>query len=98
VKTVATQGDGIDELVEKIDHAFQFFRNSEARTLKRKEAEQQRLMKLLEERLITAAVQQAFPNGELSKIVTEIAERRQDPYSVVEKIIGNLRFQRLKNS
>ena len=55
-------------------------------------------MKLLEERLITEAVQQVFPNGELSKIVTEIAERRKDPYSVVEQIIGNLRFQRLNNS
>lgn len=98
VKTVATQGEGIDELVESIDRCYQYFRNSESRAQKRKDAEQQRLMKLLEERLMTAAVQQVFPNGELSKIVTEIAERRQDPYSVVEKIIGSLRFQRLNNS
>jgi LAO/AO transport system kinase len=98
VKTVATQGDGIDELVEAIEKCYQYFRNSEIRIHKRKQAEEQRFMKLLEERLITAAVQQVFPNGELGKIVTEIAERRQDPYSVVEKIIGTLKFQRLKNS
>ena len=55
-------------------------------------------MTLLEERLITMAVQQVFPDGELGKLVTEIAERRQDPYSVVEQIIGNLRFQRLNIS
>jgi hypothetical protein len=54
-------------------------------------------MKLLEERLITAALQQVFPNGELNKIVAEIVERRQDPYSVVEKIIGTLKFQRLNS-
>jgi LAO/AO transport system kinase len=98
VKTVATQGEGVNELVESIDRCYQFFKNSEARTQKRKEAEEQRLMKLLEERLITKAVQQVFPDGELSKLVTEIAERRQDPYSVVEKILGTLRFQRLTDS
>ena len=98
VRTVATQGEGVDELVQAIDRCYEYFRNSETRSQKRKEAEQQKLMKLLEERLITAAVQQVFPNGELGKIVTEIAERRQDPYSVVEQIIGNLRFQRLKTS
>jgi LAO/AO transport system kinase len=98
VKTVATKGDGIDELVESINRCYQFFKNSEVRIQKRKEAEEQRLMKLLEERLIKTALQQVFPDGELSKLVSEIAERRQDPYSVVEKIIGTLRFQRLSNS
>lgn len=98
VRTVATQGDGINELVEAIGRCYEYFRNSELRVQKRREAEEQRLMKLLEERLITAAVQQVFPNGELSKIVTEIAERRQDPYSVVEKIIATLKFQRLNLS
>src|SRR5262249_8745411 len=98
VKTDATQRAGIDDLDAPIAQAYEYFRNSEAREQKRKEAEQQRLMKLLEERLITIAVQQVFPNGELSRIVTEIAERRKDPYSVVEQIIGNLRFQRLNIS
>jgi LAO/AO transport system kinase len=98
VKTVATQGDGIDELVESVGRCHEFFRNSETRIQKRKEAEQEKLMKLLEERLIAAAIQQVFPNGELGKLVTEIAERRQDPYSVVEKIIATLRFQRLDHS
>jgi LAO/AO transport system kinase len=98
VRTVATHGDGIDELVESIERSHQFFRNSEVRVQKRHEAEQQKLMKLLEERLMTAAVQQVFPNGELNRLVTEIAERRQDPYSVVEQIIGTLRFQRLKST
>src|SRR6516162_2318193 len=76
VKTVATQGEGIDDLVSAIARSYEYFRNSEARAQKRKEAEQQRLMKLLEERLIKTAVEQVFSNGELGKIVTEIAERR----------------------
>ena len=98
VKTVATRGDGIDELVESIDRCYEFFKNSEGRTQKRREAEREKLMRLLEERLMAAAVQQVFPNGELGNLVTEITERRQDPYSVVEKIIGALRFQGLSDS
>src|SRR5689334_22218881 len=54
VRTVATQGEGIDELVQSIGRCYQYFRNSESRAQKRKDAEQQRLMKLLEERLIMA--------------------------------------------
>ena len=98
VKTIATRGEGIDTLVETIDQCYSFFRNSEARGRKKQDAERQRLMTLLEERLITMAVEQVFPDGELGKLVIEIAERRQDPYSVVEQIIGNLRFQRLNIS
>ena len=97
IKTVATQGEGIDDLVEAIGRCYEYFRKSDLRIQKRKEAEEQRFMKLLEERLITAALQQVFPNGELNKIVAEIVERRQDPYSVVEKIIGTLKFQRLNS-
>ncbi len=98
VKTIATQGEGIDELVETIERCYSFFRHSDARVRKRQDAERQRLMTLLEERLIAIAVQQVFPDGELGELVREIAERRQDPYSVVEQIIGNLRFQRLNIS
>jgi hypothetical protein len=50
-------------------------------------------MTLLEERLIKAAVQQVFPDGEIDRIVDEIAARRQDPYSVVDDVIRNTRFK-----
>ena len=98
VKTTATQGEGIDELLETIDRCRSFFQNSVLRAQKKQEAERQRLIALLEERLVTTAVQQVFPNGELNKVVAEIAERRKDPYSVVEQIVRNSRFQKLSHS
>src|SRR5438105_1294341 len=39
VRTVATQGEGVDELVQAIDRCHEYFRNSETRAQKRKEAE-----------------------------------------------------------
>ena len=92
VKTVATTGSGVAELVEKIDACRQYFEKSDLRLQKRREAAKQRLMTHLEERLVAAAVQQALSNGDLERIASEIAERRQDPYSVVEKIVGAAKF------
>ena len=98
VKTTATKGEGVAELLEAIDRYYVFFRNSISRSRKKQEAERQRLVNLLEERLVNTVVEQIFPDGELNDLVSAIAERRQDPYSVVEQIIRNLRFQRLNIS
>ena len=94
VKTIATQGEGIDELVESIDQCRQSFETSALRAEKKRAAARQRLLTLLEERLVNTAVQEVFPDGELNKVVEQIAERKQDPYSIVEKIITSCRFQR----
>src|SRR5437870_8270562 len=72
VKTTATKGDGIDELMETIDRCRSFFQNSAARVQKQQEAERQRLIALLEERLVTTAVQQVFANGERKKVGAQI--------------------------
>jgi len=98
VKTTATKGEGVAELLEAIDRYYVFFRNSISRSRKKQEAERQRLINLLEERLVNTAVEQIFPDEELNDFVNAIAERRQDPYSVVEQIIRSLRFQRLNIS
>jgi LAO/AO transport system kinase len=93
VKTVATDGTGIPELIETIQQYHSVFQHSATRVEKRRAAARQRLMNLLEERLVKTAVQQVFPNGEINKIVEAIADRQQDPYSVVDEVIRNLRFK-----
>ena len=98
VKTTATKGEGVAELRQTIERYYVFFHNSLSRARKKQEAERQRLITLLEERLVNTAVEQIFPDKELNNLITAIAERRQDPYSVVEEIIRNLRFQRLNIS
>ncbi len=98
VRTVATQGEGIDELLETVDRSYLYFQNSPARTQRKQEAERQRIITLLEERLVNTAVEQVFPDGEFNNVIAEIAERRKDPYTVVEQIVRNSRFQRLNIS
>ncbi len=92
VKTVATTGEGTTELVERIEECRQVFEDSKIRTQKKRDAARQRLMTQLQERLVAAAVDEVFPDGDLDQLIKEIAERKQDPYSIVEKIVGNSKF------
>jgi LAO/AO transport system kinase len=94
VKTIATQGEGIKELMEKIHTCRQFFESSAVRAEKKREAARQRLLAQLQERLVNTVIQQALSNGDLDRIATEIAERKQDPYSVVDRIVRNAKFER----
>jgi LAO/AO transport system kinase len=94
VKTAATQGEGINELMEKIDTCRQFFDSSAVRAEKKREAARQRLMTQLQERLVSTVIQQVFSNGDIDRIAGEIAERKQDPYSIVDRIVRNAKFER----
>jgi LAO/AO transport system kinase len=96
LRTVATEGRGIDELVERIERCYTFSQNSANRAEKKREAAKQRLITLLEERLLTTAIERVFPDSELNKVVGQIADRFQDPYSIVDEIVRNSQFQRLK--
>ena len=92
VKTIATTGEGIAELVENIDACKEFFGGSELRAGKKLEVARQGLLTLLTERLTQEAVAQVFSNGALDRIAGEIAARREDPYSVVDRIIRGATF------
>jgi LAO/AO transport system kinase len=96
VKTIATEGQGIDDLIETVERCYSFFQHSPDRIRKKREAAKQRLFTLLEERLVQTAVQQLFPDGELNNIVEQIANRTQDPYTLVDQIVRSSEFKRLK--
>jgi LAO/AO transport system kinase len=92
MKTVATAGTGIEELADKIEECRQFFNNENLVAQKKREGARQRLITHLQERLVSAAMQQSLSDGALDRIIDAIAERREDPYSIVEKIVGTAKF------
>ncbi len=87
VKTIATKGSGIDELFAAIHQCLDYFEHSTVRAERRREAARQRLMSLLEERLLRAALENGLADGELNRLVNDVANRSQDPYAVVEEIM-----------
>ena len=88
LKTEATTGAGVPELIEAI---ARFRAHAEGTRVTRQRARQEyRLRDLLSHRFMQM-VEEALPEGELQRIVDGIAERKIDPYSAASAIIKTVR-------
>jgi len=87
VLTVATQNEGIDELVRQIERFRQRFGEQRNRRAKEVALWKERLVNLLRERLLHRVVDVVAASGALDRIAAEVAERRRDPYSAVSDIL-----------
>jgi hypothetical protein len=76
VKTVATEGRGIDDLLANIRASDAGRAGNRARV----EAWSQRLAEMWHERLLAR-----FPAPDLSQAAAEVAAHRRDPYSVIKE-------------
>lgn len=88
LRTIAVQDEGVAELAERIDR---FFETSGARRAeRRRERAEARFLALLGERLVGRARDRVLPDEAYRKTVGEIAERRTDPYTAVERVLRQL--------
>lgn len=88
VKTVASEGKGIDELAVAISE-FEAYLQSENRALKRRvENWQERLLEMLRDEMLEKARRQ-LSDGNMAKLAAEVAEHKRDPYSLIEEILEN---------
>jgi LAO/AO transport system kinase len=90
VKTIATRSEGIDDLAAAIQRYLDYIQTGTLRIKKRQDAARQRLLSLLQEQALRIVVEKAFAAGDLSRVVDDIANRRQDPYTVVERICKSI--------
>lgn len=88
-RTVAVRGEGVEELKESL-LAHAKFRDGAARLERRRERAHARFIALLGEKLLGRVLRAALPDGALDAVVDDIAERRTDPYTAVEGILGRL--------
>jgi LAO/AO transport system kinase len=96
VKTVATEGQGVEELAATIETAYSFFESSPQKAGKKQDAARQRQITLLQERLVSTVMQRVFADGELDRIIEQITNRQQDPYTIVDEIVRNSELKRFK--
>ncbi len=87
LRTVATRGDGVDQLGQSIDRFFSVSRERELVQNRLRDRWRKRLLAILGHRLLGRMARQV-DNGDLGRYVEEIVSRRQDPYSVVEKMLA----------
>jgi LAO/AO transport system kinase len=86
LKTVATSGMGVTELVTTIE---EFRAHSEAtRASRRKERSQYRLRELVSQRFMEHLERRVLKPGEMASIVERIASRELDPYTAAADLLG----------
>ena len=87
VKTVATEGKGIEELAHGIERFAEFQRSSAASRERRQVIARWRILELLRERLIAEALN-GNSNDTLDRLAAEVAARLRDPYSAVDELLN----------
>jgi LAO/AO transport system kinase len=89
VKTVASDGTGIGELVAAIAE-YEAYLQKENLVLQHKvENWQERLIEMLRDALLEKAREQ-MEDGNVARYAAEVAEHKRDPYTLVEEIVGRI--------
>jgi len=89
VKTVATEGTGIQELAAAIGE-YEAYLQEENLVLKRNiQNWKERLIEMLRDALLEKARQQVG-DGNVARYAAEVAEHKRDPYTLVEEIVSKM--------
>ncbi|MDP9264459.1 MAG: methylmalonyl Co-A mutase-associated GTPase MeaB, partial [Acidobacteriota bacterium] len=90
VKTVATEGTGVPELVAAIAEHEDYLRREDL-TLKKKIGNwRERLVEMLRESLLERVLKEQMSDGQVAAYAAEVAEGKRDPYSLVEEIVSRV--------
>ena len=88
VKTIATEGSGVEELAAAIENYREFHLRTKSGDGRRRAIARWRILELLRERLVSQTLQSAAASEKLDELAAEVASRQRDPYSAVEELIA----------
>ena len=88
VRTVATENRGVEELAATLDKFRRHFEVSGVRQKKHVEHWKNRLIEMLESRLLERALGGKAGEARLEALAAAVAERKQDPFSAVNEILN----------
>ena len=86
VKTVASSGMGVPELLDAADSYLAFLRDKGLFARKKAVNWRQRLIELLRERLLARAIE-SLGEARLAELAERVARREEDPYTAIEEIL-----------
>jgi len=89
VKTVASQGVGIEELASAISDYEAYLQKENLALNKKVENWQERLLEMLREALLEKAREQMLDGG-VARYAAEVAEHKRDPYTLIEEIAAKM--------
>jgi LAO/AO transport system kinase len=87
LRTVATENRGVEELAATVEKFRKHFESSGQRRQKHVELWQNRLIEMLESRLLEKVLSGKEGEARLRALAVEVAERKKDPFSAVSEIL-----------
>src|SRR5437879_12155497 len=87
LRTVATENKGVEELALTVKKFEKHFEASGERKRKHVEHWKNRLMELLESRLMERVLGSADGEARLTELAIEVAEGKKDPFTAVNEIL-----------
>jgi len=87
VKTVASDGTGVLEVVESIEKYREYLKQGSLGRNRRVENWRKRITEMLRDALFQRVVTDYLGNGEAERFAVEVAEHKRDPYSLVEQLV-----------
>jgi LAO/AO transport system kinase len=88
IRTVATENSGIDALAAAVDKFRVHFESSGQREKKHQEHWKNRLLGLLESRILEQVLRGAEGERKLDRLAAEVAQRKKDPFTAVSEILA----------
>jgi LAO/AO transport system kinase len=88
LRTVATENSGIDALAATIEKFRIHFESSGQREKKHREHWKNRLLGLLEARLLEEVLHGAEGEKKLERLAAEVAQRKKDPFTAVSELLA----------
>ena len=89
VKTVASEGTGIEELVGAVSNYQTYLQQKNLVLNKSVENWQQRLIEMLRDALLEKA-RGHMTDGNMARYAAEVAEHKRDPYTLIEEIAATI--------
>jgi len=88
IRTVATENAGIDTVAAAIDKFRAHFESSGQREKKHREHWKNRLLGLLESRLLEQVLHGAEGERKLDQLAAEVSQRKKDPFTAVSELLA----------
>ena len=92
VRTVATENRGIDELATAIERFRKHFESSGQRSARHVEHWKNRLVEMIESRLIEKVLGGKNGEAKLQELAATVAARKKDPFSAVSELLKSSGF------
>ena len=87
VKTIATRGEGVEELVQAVETFQERATDLGLREERRREAAGTRFLGLLRERVVREMFESVLSPDAFGQLADAIARREQDPYTALDNVM-----------